>query len=404
VRPDAIAITGATRTSVFVAQDGRAIGPAVKLDDGRGTAFQQQLQEAYASPSAAGLGAFHPLARALDARRNDPERYRHTRWLLELKDWVNLRLTGRALCDSVAFARIRPENGDMERLLRILELHAGLAAAPLDAAQVIGALTAQGAGEWDSWRGVPMVECGFDAWCASFGMGCVRERSVYNVCGTTEVFGSFDARARAIAGVPCLLWDRGLYHLGGPCLTGLGTLAWFGERFLDDPDPLAVLGCAAGADDDVPLCLPFVSGERMPFWRPDLRASFIGVHSRHGKPELARALVNGLLVFQRWLLRQLADTPEAVYLGGGGAGLPGWAQLKASAFGVPVRIPNCEEPALLGAAMCANVALGNFSSLHTAQQALAPGYRTLVPDAATAQRLQAIEDQLVPHFPQHQRA
>jgi len=254
-------------------------------------------------------------------------------------------------------------------------------------------------GPWRPWQGVPVVECGFDAWCASFGMGSVHEHAVYNVCGTTEVFGAFRVGPRQVVGVPCLPWGAGLHHLGGPCLTGLGTLAWFGERFLGDPNPAAVLACATRAGDDAPLCLPFVSGERMPFWRSDLSASFIGVQKHHGLPEFARALVDGLLVFQAWLLRRIEAAPDAVILSGGGASLEGWAKFKASAFGVPVRLPACEEPGLIGAAMCAQVALGRCTSMAQAQTAFAPEFGTVMPDASETLRLRVITQRLVPHLP-----
>jgi xylulokinase len=283
--------------------------------------------------------------------------------------------------------------------LRTLDLKAGLMGASLDPGQLAGAVRADAPGGWDRWQGVPIAECGFDAWSASFGIGCVHDGAVYNNCGTTEVFGAFGVTARQIPGISSLPWSQGLYHLGGPCLTGLGTLAWFGERFLGDADPASVLACAAQAGPDVPMCVPFVTGERMPFWRADLRASFIGVQSQHGRPEFARALVDGLLVFQRRLLRLLAASPQSVFLSGGGAALPGWAALKASAFSVPVRLPAGEEPGLLGAAMCALVALGTFDSLGQAQDALAPTGRLVEPDPLIMRRLQTLEPLLWPHFP-----
>jgi xylulokinase len=395
VRPSAIAITGATRSVVCTGHDGAALGPLIKLDDPRGAQFEGALQRAYGAPGPRGLGAGHPLARALDLQAQEPARYGQMRWLLELKDWINLQLTGRAACDSMAQARVAPSPDALARLLATLGLTPGLCAGAQEPGQTLGRVRAD-AGAWARWQGVPVAQCGFDAWCASFGMGCVHEHAIYNVCGTTEVFGSFCSGPRAVAGVACLPWGAGLFHLGGPCLTGLGTLAWFGERFLGRADPAAVLACAARAGEDTPLCLPFVSGERMPFWRDDLRASFTQVHSGHGLPEMAGALVDGLLVFQSWLLRRMEPTPQAVYLSGGGATLDGWARRKASAFGTPVRLVDCAEPGLAGAALCAQVALGVHGSLALAQAALAPGWQAVEPQAAQTRRLRAAEQRLVP--------
>ena len=396
-QPDAIAITAATRTSVFTNADGRALGDIIKLNDSRGDAYATVLQQAYGAPTALGFGAFHPLARALDARDNDAQRYQQTSWLLDLKDWLNLRLTGHARGDNVAWMRVHPDQGDMAALLDALGLKQNLLAQPLDAATTLGTLQKNNPG-WPDWQGVPVIECGFDAWCATYGMGCVGDEAAYNVCGTTDVFGSFSHARKSIPGVSCLPWGSGLNHIGGPSSTGLATLAWFGEKYLNNAEPLQVLACAATANDNVPLCLPFVSGERMPFWRADLTPEFIGVAGCHGTPEMARALVDGLLAYHGWLLGLIAPAPQAVYLGGGGAGLPGWAQLKASAYALPIRLPGCAEPSLLGAALCAQVALGKYASLDAAQKALVPGDTVVHPDALASARLHAVRTQLTPHF------
>ncbi len=401
VTPAAIAITGATRTTVLAGDDGQAIGPAIPLSDGRGSAHADALQLAYGAASTRGLGAFHPLARMMDVRDHEPGAYRRMRWALDIKDWLNLQLTGSAHVDTVALARSLPADGDIEALLVRLQLRPGMMGVATEPARTIGVVRDEAPQAWHWCRGVPVVLCGFDAWCASFGMGSVGVNAVYNVCGTTDVFGAFTSEPKRVDGVACLPWCAGIAHLGGPCLTGLSTLAWFGQQFLNNPDPAAVIALAATAAQDCPIALPFVQGERMPFWRPDLRARFLDVGSGHGTPEFARALIEGLLLFQRWLIGYLGTThAEAVYLGGGGSSLAGWPQAKASAFGVPVRIVDNDEPALLGAAMCAQVALGRFPALVQCQDALRPGFREIRPDADQTARLQSIEARFLAHLKQ----
>lgn len=400
VPPGAIAITGATRTTVVAGHDGRAIGEAIALGDGRGADHAPALQKAYGASSAVGLGAFHPLARAMDLQRHASARYDAMRWMLDMKDWINLQLTGQVQVDNVALARIEPPDGDTEALLARLGLKAGLLGSVGMPAKVIGTIGSPAPQEWAWCAGVPVVSCGFDAWCASFGMGSVEAGAVYNVCGTTDVFGGFVRAPVHVPGIACLPWCEGLQHLGGPCLTGLSTLSWFGQQFLDNADPAAVIACAAAASDDCPLVLPFVHGERMPFWRSNLRASFLEVHNRHGRAEMARGLVDGLLMFQRWLIGHLMADAQVVHLGGGGSSLQGWPLAKASAFGVPVRIASCEEPALLGAAMCAQTALGRYASLPQCQQALRPAWRETAPDPALARRFQALAPRYFAHFDQ----
>ena len=397
VKPQAVAITSATRTHVLAAADGSAIGDVVKLDDARGAEFEDAIQKAYAEPDGRGFGAFHPLARVLDSQAMQPAHYAAARWQLELKDWLNLQLTGLACTDTVAHSRLMPRTGSLDDVLRTLRLKRGLCAPETSLATCIGAVNSRDA-RLAPWSGVPVVQCGFDSWCANYGMGCVKVGQFYNVTGTTEVFGSFSNVDQALPGVSSLPWAPGVYHLGGPCLTGLGTLAWFGRTFMNNASPQAVMNCAARAGVDRPICMPFVSGERMPFWRADLSAQFIGVRSQHGLPEMAGALVDGLMVFQRHLMALLCPQAKAIYLSGGAASLAGWAELKASAFGIPARRCSAAEPALLGAAMSALTAIGCFGSLADAQQALAPAAVTVQPDLAETGRIETVERRLLPHL------
>ncbi|MEO7241491.1 MAG: FGGY-family carbohydrate kinase [Variovorax sp.] len=401
VPPAALAITGATRTHVLTSGEGQALDAIVKLDDARGASFEVDLQRAYGEPERRGLGAFHPLARLVDLEKTQPILYAHTRWQLELKDWLNLQLTGVAAIDAVTEGRDQPRHVSFETVLQRLALRPELCPSSLEPGRIIGTVreTADARHLPAPWLvGVPVVQCGFDAWCASLGMGCVRERHVYNVSGTTEVFGSFSRDDRPMSGIGSLRWTPELFHLGGPCLTGLGTLAWFGRSFLDDADPQGVLDCAAAAGDDTPLCLPFVSGERMPFWRGDLSAQFLGVRSTHGKPEFARALVDGLFAFQRHLVGLLCADAQTLHLSGGAISLRGWQELKAAMFGRPVDVCEAAEPSLVGCAMAAFCAIGRQPSLAAAQDAMAPTYRVIGPDTAVVARLRDTEQKLRPYF------
>ena len=399
VVPTAIAITGATRTHVLTGHDGRALDAVVKLDDARGAEFEPQISQACgADQRSLGMGAFQPLARVLDCQARRPDLYAAARWQLELKDWLNLQLTGVAATDPVSHARMQPRGANLAALAGHLGLRPSLFADPVPAATVVGTVRPHSDKRLARWLGVPVVQCGFDAWCASFGMGCVADGQTYNVSGTTEVFGSFRTDFHQLAGVSCLQWTPKLYHLGGPCQTGLATLSWFGRTFLNDSSPQSVMDCAARAQDDCPLCVPFISGERMPFWNADLCAQFLAVRSHHGLPEFARALLDGLMVFQRYLLSMLSPHAQGLHLSGGGCALAGWVQRKADAFGLPVAVSTEPEPGLRGAAMCALTAVGVFADMAQAQAALENSGIVTVPNLAETRRLIALEQRFLPHL------
>jgi xylulokinase len=401
--PDAIALTGATRTTAFLDAQGAGLAPLMKWNDASATVFANTLRAALLVGTAdlGGALAYHPISRMLWFIEQTIEHTKGQLHVLEMKDALNLALCGVMACDPVTQARQAFAGTDTPALLARLGLAPQALPPARPSASVLGMTQVASTHAWHRFNGVPVIECGFDAWCATLGMGAVQPGSAYNECGSTDVFGTFAAQHPQLPGVSDLLWACGLRHLGGPCTSGLGTLAWFGRQYLGNEDPAVVLACAQSAQGEVPLCVPFVAGERMPYWRNDLTASFLGVQRHHGVAHLARALVDGLLVFNGWLLNLLNPNPVRILLGGGGAHLPSWAGLKAAAFGAPVHVSanNALDASLQGAAACGCTALGEFATLDLAQAAMAVPAEQILPDETQLRRLQEISTRLLPHFP-----
>lgn len=358
----AVALTGATRTHVLTDAHLNTLAPLVPWSDPMGAEHAQRVAQACQAQTADGHGAYHPLARLLhlhDAHRPDTAFA-----LAEIKDWLNARLCGVLASDTVTAGRIAPmpQSRSLAATLAALGMpaHAIPAAVPPDT--VLGTMTG------DTWHGsrlhgVPVVAGSFDTWAATVGMGAVRVDGVYDMSGTTQVMGRFTAEPLAMPGMVSLPWSAGLWHVGGPCQTGLSTLAWFARAFLASDAPQATLDAAqAATQESPPLCLPYADGERMPLWDASLSASFHDVRASHGVADLARALVEGLVMAHRLALDCLGVRSQAVLptirMSGGGARLPFWCAQRASGFGLPVQIDASPEPALSGAAVTAWSALG----------------------------------------------
>src|SRR3546814_573104 len=168
-------------------------------------------------------------------------------------------------------------------------------------------------------------------------------------------------------------WTPSLWHIGGPCQTGLGTLAWFARTFLDRDDPAATLDAAQAASaPEPPLFIPYLTGERMPWWNNHLSASFHNARAHHTRSDFALAVVEGLALAHRLAMGKIgALRPDAViHMGGGGAQHPYWCQTRADAFGIPVTLDAGAESALAGAALAAGVALGYYHDLQDAQESV----------------------------------
>jgi xylulokinase len=84
------------------------------------------------------------------------------------------------------------------------------------------------------------------------------------------------------------------------------------------------------------LFLPFLQGERTPYWDSNLRAAFLGLSSGHGPEHLARAVLEGVA----FALRDCRDTLDAAglaarrpRLAGGGTTSVLWRKILVSTLG-----------------------------------------------------------------------
>jgi xylulokinase len=103
------------------------------------------------------------------------------------------------------------------------------------------------------------------------------------------------------------------------------------------------------------LFLPFLEGERTPYWDPQLRGTFLGLSTAHRREHLARAVLEGVAL----ALRGCRDVVEAAglpvsapFLAGGGVGSRLWREILVSCLGRPAVLVEPQGPAV-GAAILA---------------------------------------------------
>ncbi len=390
-RLSAVAISAFTRSQVFVDHAGNSLRPALLWRDTRAEAVLSDLQALCPTdhPETPMVNAFHPLARLLWLQRHEPAVLAQTAAILEPKDFLNLRLTGMAALDSVASARLvaaaTPHAGTS--LFAAAGLETRLLPPVLAPATVMGHVQPGLPGALGLATGIPVLAMANDTWASVVGLGAMRPGLGYNLSGTTEVFGILSDRPAHAEGLMSVTWGEGLFQLGGPSQAGGDTIRWLGqclglpaeglgpalETLLDGPRATAPL-----------LFLPYLLGERVPYWDPDLRAAFLGLSRLHGPADIAWAVLEGVACLNRVVLeRAEAGTGMAVReirFGGGGAGNRHWQQVKADCLGRPVAVLDQEDEGLRGAAIVALAALGHFPDLAAAQEALVRPGRICQPD------------------------
>jgi xylulokinase len=252
---------------------------------------------------------------------------------------------------------------------------------------VIGAVTPEAAQETGLVPGTPVVIGGGDGPCAAAGAGVVREGQAYNYLGSSSWIALaskspfYDREKRNFTFHHL---SKGLFMPTGTMQAAGGSYQWCRDAICEREKALACeLGLSpydlmnlkaskttAGAENL--LFLPYLLGERAPWWNPNARGAFIGLTARHRKPHMIRAVLEGVSFNLRIILdafREQGVEIENMRVIGGGARGAFWAQVLSSMFNMEILRPKyLEEATSLGAAIAGGVGVGIFPSFDIAEK------------------------------------
>jgi xylulokinase len=111
-----------------------------------------------------------------------------------------------------------------------------------------------------------------------------------------------------------------------------------------------------------------------PYWDPQARGAIVGFTSAHTRPDMYRALLEGVALEQA-LVTAMIEERAAVAVRefiaiGGGAASDLWLKIVADTSGKVVRRSQTVEASSLGAAVCAAVGAKLYSSMSQAAEAM----------------------------------
>lgn len=373
--PSLLGITGQGDGLWLVDEAGRAVRRAILWSDARAVpivnrwlvdgvvaaAFRRSANVIFA-------GAAAPLMVAL--REEEPESLARAATAAYCKDVIVQRLTGvRATDDSDASLpfldprtrRYDPHLIDLFGLTAWQHLLPPIDQSPRPARR----LTEEGV----ALTGLPpetlVVSGPFDLCATMVGAGVDRVGDGLISLGTTLGCGVLTDRVVTDgppAGMTLCLPRSDRWVRVMPAMVGTPSLAWVlalvGARTEDLDALLAESASGAGGL----LCLPFLSaaGERAPFVDPDARGQVLGLTLETTKPQLVRAVCEGVAYAARHCLESAGLAATAtVSICGGGVRSAAWRQILADVLQRPLVLARQPEVGARGAAMIALEAAGH---------------------------------------------
>lgn len=358
--PAGVGLTGQVPTLVLAEPNGQAARAAMTWQDNRAVREAEELA-AELGPSEPIVGTDLPWsASQLPAKlawlaRHEPGLLAGELVAVQPKDFLGMSLTGAAVSDpwsSKGMVDVRTGR-PAPSVLAAAGWPEGVCP-PIAPAWHTRGVTRSGA--LGLPQGIPVSVGTSDALASMLAVGAFGTRRAFVLTGTSDIVGrSVDddlASGAGLLGIPATAAPGPVLY--GPTQSSGATVGWLGRLLGRTVDELLELA-DQGRDGARLSFVPYLSGERAPLWRPDVRAVLAGVDERDGPAELARAVLLGVALSAAHILGIIAEstgeTAPEVHVAGRGADHPTWVRLRLDALGVPIVVHPEPATAALGAAM-----------------------------------------------------
>jgi L-xylulokinase len=327
-----------------------------------------------------------------------------TRWIFEVKDYIRFRLTGEAFAEATDYSGSSLMNLATASFDPALLAEYGLS----EIAEMLppvkystdpcGTITPEAAALTGLKAGTPVAGGMFDIDACAVAVDVTDEENLCVIAGTwsiNEYISKKPVVNRSVM-MNSLFCLPGYYLVEECSPTSAGNYEWFTNLFLQGEmaeaerrglslyEHASQMAAAVPPDGQKIVFLPYIYGSN---YDPQARACFVGLDASHTRPQIIRAVLEGIafchLVHVEKLLANREKT-RAVRLAGGAANSPVWSQIFADVFRLPVETVAARELGTLGAAMAAAVAAGVYPDLKAAARKMMKIGARFEPDPATS--------------------
>lgn len=388
----AVGFSGHMMSLLPVDRDGNPLTPALIHMDGRSISQYERLVDELGKQSVYQitgniLDSHYPICKILWLKENMPEVYSRTYKLLQSKDYIAFKLTGRLGTTDPSDASLTlmydiVNHKWSDEIMAELGVPVSILPDVLKSTDIQGFVTKEASEATGLIAGTPVVVGGGDGVCATVGSGALAKGKAYNYIGGSswvtihEDRPLLDPNMRFFA---CCSTEEGTYDMFGTMLCGGSSFQWvrrelgllenlaagqFGESAYD------LLGKTAeksppGAGGVI--FMPHLMGERAPLWDPNAKGVFYGLSLKTTRDDLIRAVLEGVAFNLRAIERvyeELGIDIKSISLIGGGAKGATWRKILTNVYGRRTTVPRyIGEATSFGAAIVAGVGVGVFKDL-----------------------------------------
>lgn len=163
------------------------------------------------------------------------------------------------------------------------------------------------------------------------------------------------------------------FLIGGGMATGAVVSSWFRDQFAEELvkaqqaggrnayEVLADWAATVPPGSEGLVALPYLNGERCPFFDPQAKAVMFGLTARHTAAHVYRALLEGVSMGVRQVIETVASAglslSSVTAVGGAARNIP-WVQMISDACGIHQHVMAANGSSAYGAAVLAGIGIG----------------------------------------------
>ena len=355
-------------------------------------------------------------------RDNEPDIYRKIFCFGHLTTYIMHRLTGRFVLDNTqasftGFFRTREMSGWDVELLDIYGIDSEKLPLLLQPWEPAGNISGRAAADTGLKKNTAVAAGAADTVCSALGIGITGPGEVFISSGTSEILSGVleepDFEKRFLNRT--YIGGKWIYH--APTSTSGAALNWLKRAFSPEDmeigdfyDHISRLSAGSPAGSGGLFFLPYLQGERSPWWDSDARGVFAGITLGTSRADMFRSVLESI----GFALKQNLDIAEKhagtdyreVLLTGGGSKNRIWSQIKSDITGRVLKIPGFRETAIRGAAMLGGICSGIYRDAEDAVKRNKKDVFTVIePDmkkhrdyCRLAENFQSLYQALIPEF------
>ena len=389
-----IGICGQMHTQVYLDQENNIIRPAITWMDQRSAEIVERIKSDAESRNLIFTETANDVSTTYTAlhikwvQENQPEIWAKVRHVLVAKDYLKFKLTGQMVTDYAEASGTLVFDVQKEIWSQAAFDFFGIPrnyfpeVGPSD--ELIGTISREAAILTELRQGIPVVNGSSDNSASALGSGMVSPGQVTLIIGTAGVITVCSDRPLVDKLNRTLCWHyclRDRWATLGIMQTAGESLEWFKNTFDRSEDQTRgsgdIFNQYNSAASQVPegseglLFLPYLNGERTPYWDPNARGVFFGINLKTSKGHFVRAIMEGV----SFALRNNIETVESLGVNinevravGGGLKSQVWLEILGKILRKPISTVSMPDTANLGNILLCGKALGIIDSYENAAQ------------------------------------